>query len=132
MFKEYIKIGDVECEILYNEDVHSDFVREAEFSFEIEDGDNRDYSYPVRDTTIADVFKIESKLNVEGGISTFSSCVIIPMYKRSFELFHELSQIHLQKHIDTLELVYHQKIKNKQNIIIILREQLSEFCNPHQ
>lgn len=132
MFKEYIKIGDVECAFFYNEDVNHDFVREAKFSFEIEDGDNRLYNNPVIDTTVSDIFKIESKLNVEGSISTFSSFIVMPMYKRSFELYYELSQIHLQKHIDTLELVFHQKLNNKQNIMKILKEQLNYFCDHPQ
>lgn len=127
MYKEIVNIENVECVIQYGEDYDLPSKEEVEFLFEADEIEEfllKNQSLCLE--TIANVFNIKSILRIGDNISAFSSSTIIPLYKSNYELFCRLSEIHLDKHINTLNLVYYQKI-DKENYIDVLKEKLGKF-----
>ena len=129
MYKEVVEVKGIKCTIHYDEEINPPQVTDACFEFDIEEGESLENKDGILyGEKIADIFKIKSYLRIGDQISTSSSFVIIPLYKSSFELYYELSQRHLQNHIDTLCLVYHKEL-DRRNLISILKMQVEEFCN---
>lgn len=127
MFKEFVNIENVECVILYGEDYNLPPEEDVEFIFESEEVEDFTYENGKAITKrVANVFNIKSIFRIGDNISAFSSSTIIPLYKSNYELFCRLSEIHLDKHINTLNLVYYQKI-DKENYIDVLKEKLGKF-----
>lgn len=127
MYKETVKIGSIECTIFYDQNINQFQKQEIDFEFKTEDdrslllGNGQ-----VNASVTGKIFNIKSILPIDDNISESFSFAKIPKFGTTFDLLYELSLLHLENHLKTLELVYNHKL-NKDSIIRVLKEKLNGF-----
>lgn len=127
MYKETVKIGSIECTMFYDQNINQLQKQEIDFEFKTED----DSSFllengQVKTSVTGKIFNIKSILPIEDNISESFSFAKIPKFDTTFDLLYELSLLHLENHLKTLELVHNHKL-DKNLIINILKERLNGF-----